>query len=224
MPILTYPAIVEGDRESGYAIYFPDLPGCVSAADSQAELMAAAREALTLHLEGMTEDGEHLPEASALESIAGDPDIVEVARILVDADIEDALVRINVSISAALLRRIDVTAEQRGMSRSSFLAESARRFMNPEADRATFKDEAVGKHLSAVVSQMNKSLYSIGSEGEIIALSDAVKGSDLFVWVANPTPEFEVAGSKTFVACKVEMKGRRKIRSADTLPGSVRES
>ena len=48
----------------GYGLYFPDLPGCVTAADTLAELPGNAREALELHLSGMIEDGEAIPAAT----------------------------------------------------------------------------------------------------------------------------------------------------------------
>jgi len=126
MTTAVYAAIVEGDQDGGYSAFFPDLPGCVTAAETQFELMAAAREALALHLSGMIEDGDPLPEPTALEALSADQDVREVARILVDADVEEPLVRVNVSIGAATLRRIDVAAEARGMTRSGFLVAAAR--------------------------------------------------------------------------------------------------
>ncbi len=129
MSIVTYVAIVEGDQRSGYSAFFPDLPGCVTGADTQAELLSAAREALSLHLQGMTEDGDLFPEASAVEAIGRDPDVAEVARILVDAEVDDVPVRVNISVGTAFLKRVDQAAEGRGMTRSGFLMEAARAFM-----------------------------------------------------------------------------------------------
>ncbi len=55
----TYPAILEGDPETGFGVNFPDLRGCVSAGDSANEAALNAQEALCLHLEGLI--GEGLP-------------------------------------------------------------------------------------------------------------------------------------------------------------------
>ncbi|MDP3802500.1 type II toxin-antitoxin system HicB family antitoxin [Brevundimonas sp.] len=129
MSTVIYVAIVEGDQDGGYSAFFPDLPGCVTGAESMLELPASAREALSLHLQGMSEDGEAFPEPTALEDIKGDPDVKEVGRILVDADVEDAPVRVNISIGAQFLKRVDVAAEARGMTRSGFLIEGARHIM-----------------------------------------------------------------------------------------------
>jgi predicted RNase H-like HicB family nuclease len=48
----------------GYSVDFPDLPGCISTGDNLEEALAMAREALSLHLYGMEDDGEIIPEAS----------------------------------------------------------------------------------------------------------------------------------------------------------------
>jgi predicted RNase H-like HicB family nuclease len=49
-------------KENGsWGISFPDLPGCISAADSRHELLKQAQEALALHVWGMEEAGERLP-------------------------------------------------------------------------------------------------------------------------------------------------------------------
>jgi predicted RNase H-like HicB family nuclease len=129
MSTVVYVAIVEGSERKGYSAFFPDLPGCVAASDSMVELIADARDALALHLEGLIEDGGALPPPSALEAIATDPEVIEAGRLLVDAEIEDAPVRVNISIGAGLLKRVDTAAQVRGMTRSALLAEAARQFM-----------------------------------------------------------------------------------------------
>lgn len=126
MSTVIYVAVVEGDQDRGYSAFFPDLPGCVTAAETMVELPSAARDALSLHLQGMAEDGDAFPEPTALEDIKADAEVKEVGRILVDAEVEDAPVRVNISIGAQFLKRVDVAAEARGMSRSGFLVEAAR--------------------------------------------------------------------------------------------------
>ncbi|RZJ42069.1 MAG: HicB family protein [Brevundimonas sp.] len=134
MSTVVYVAIVEGSETEGYSAFFPDLPGCVTASDSMVELIADARDALALHLEGMIEDGDILPPPSVLEAIPHDPEVTEIGRLLVDAEIEDAPVRVNISIGAGLLKRVDTAAQVRGMTRSGLLAEAARQFMGRAVD------------------------------------------------------------------------------------------
>jgi predicted RNase H-like HicB family nuclease len=49
-----------------YSAYCPDLPGCVATGDTREETEQNMREALQLHIAGILEDGEPIPEAAAL--------------------------------------------------------------------------------------------------------------------------------------------------------------
>jgi len=62
--IYLYPAYFRRVASGGYSVDFPDLPGCVFAIDSLEEALAMAREALSLHLYGMVEDGDAIPKPS----------------------------------------------------------------------------------------------------------------------------------------------------------------
>ena len=69
MKTIYYHAIIEkGDIE--YGVFFPDLDGCTSGGETQEEAILNAREALALHIKGLWEDGEELPEPSPLENIS----------------------------------------------------------------------------------------------------------------------------------------------------------
>ena len=68
--------------DDGISIEFPDLPGCLPCADTMDEALKNAREALGLHLWGMEQDGEEIPEATAIQDITLEknqvPAVVEV--------------------------------------------------------------------------------------------------------------------------------------------------
>jgi predicted RNase H-like HicB family nuclease len=128
-----YPAIVERGAH-GYGVFFPDLPGCVSAGDTLQEAARNAEEALQLHVRGAIEDGDPLPAPSELDTIECDPEVDEAARVLVRVAVPEGAskaVRINVTLPDALLRKIDRAVELRGGSRSRFLAEAAERALEP---------------------------------------------------------------------------------------------
>ena len=55
--------------ENGISIEFPDLPGCLSCAHSQKEAFHNAKEALGLHLYGMEQDGEDIPEPTPVPQL-----------------------------------------------------------------------------------------------------------------------------------------------------------
>ena len=63
-----FPAIFH-IADDGISISFPDLPGCLPCAATMEEAFANAREALQLHLYGMEEDEEDIPEATAVKNI-----------------------------------------------------------------------------------------------------------------------------------------------------------
>lgn len=65
-----FSALFEVAEEGGYTIIFPDLPGCITEADSLEEGIENAKEALGLHLFGMEEDNEKIPEATKPEYIS----------------------------------------------------------------------------------------------------------------------------------------------------------
>ncbi|HKP54174.1 MAG TPA: type II toxin-antitoxin system HicB family antitoxin [Chloroflexia bacterium] len=62
-----YLVIVE-QGPNNYSAYSPDLPGCASAGDTVEETLAHFREALKMHLEGILEDRDPIPQISSLAS------------------------------------------------------------------------------------------------------------------------------------------------------------
>ena len=60
-----YTVIIEKSR-TGYSAYVPDLPGCVAAAKTVSETEELMRGAISLHLEGMREDGDPIPEPAII--------------------------------------------------------------------------------------------------------------------------------------------------------------
>jgi predicted RNase H-like HicB family nuclease len=59
-------AVVYEKGNNGYGAYVPDLPGCVAAGTTLEETTTLIREAIELHLQGMRDDGELIPEASTI--------------------------------------------------------------------------------------------------------------------------------------------------------------
>lgn len=88
-----------------------------------AELVTAAREAVSKELQRLTDEGQEWPRPTPAETFAPEPGVMP---FLVDVQVEDPPVRVNISIGERLLKRIDQAAEARGMSRSGFIATAAR--------------------------------------------------------------------------------------------------
>ena len=56
-----YLVVIE-ETGSGYSAYSPDLPGCVATGKTREEVEREMQEAIEFHLEGITRDGERIPE------------------------------------------------------------------------------------------------------------------------------------------------------------------
>lgn len=64
-----YVAVFEGDDESGYSAYSPDLPGVVAAGETRQETERLMREAMAEHLLLLQEAGEPVPEPANAASV-----------------------------------------------------------------------------------------------------------------------------------------------------------
>jgi predicted RNase H-like HicB family nuclease len=126
-----YIALIHKEPDSDFGVSFPDLPGCVTAATTLDEARTMAAEALALHLEGMAEDGEAVPEPSAIEVIMAERANRDAVAILIDAPKSvSKAVRINITLPSDVLDEIDRYADREGLSRSGFLARAAKREMS----------------------------------------------------------------------------------------------
>lgn len=129
-----YLALIHKDKRSDFGVSFPDFPGCITAGRTLDEARRMAEEALTLHVEGMIEDGDALPEPASLEAIMADR--ANRGAVVVVVEVPDTVmraVRVNITIPANDLRRFDAFARQRGLTRSGFLLRAAREAVQPRA-------------------------------------------------------------------------------------------
>jgi predicted RNase H-like HicB family nuclease len=123
-----YYGVIYKEESSDYGIAYPDLPGCVSASSTLEDLEPLAREGLALHIEGILEDGEKLPERRSFEEIYNEVKDHEgfVGVTLVSVPNKFKRVRVNISVTEYELGIIDNTAAIHKLDRSSFLAAAAR--------------------------------------------------------------------------------------------------
>ena len=80
-----YIALIHKGPGSDYGVSFPDLPGLATAGVDLDEARAMAAKALALHLEGLTDEGEPIPEPSSLESIMAVRENRDAVAILIPA-------------------------------------------------------------------------------------------------------------------------------------------
>jgi predicted RNase H-like HicB family nuclease len=123
-----YIGLIHKEAASDFGVSFPDFPGVATAGTSLDDARAMAEEALALHVEGLIEDDEAIPEPSTLDEIMADPDNKDAVAILVGVKtVAPKCIRVNVTLPEDILDRIDKYANQEGLTRSAFLARAAKR-------------------------------------------------------------------------------------------------
>jgi predicted RNase H-like HicB family nuclease len=58
-------AVVIEQGPTSWGAYAPDVPGCVSVAETREEVEALIQEAIEFHFQGMAADGDPIPEPSS---------------------------------------------------------------------------------------------------------------------------------------------------------------
>ncbi len=122
---MEYIAYLHKDRDSDYGVSFPDFPGCITAGKTLDEASRMAAEALALHIQGMIEDGDAVPEPSNLDEIAKDAAKHGAIAFMVSVDAPDATVRVNITARESQIEKIDALAEAAGMTRSGYMVRAA---------------------------------------------------------------------------------------------------
>lgn len=147
-----YIAVVHKDAQSDFGVSFPDFPGCITAGKDMDEARDMALEALLLHIQRMTEDGEPSPAPSKLEQIMNDPDFADAAAYLVISvpDSKPRRVRVNITLPETTLKQIDAAAKKRGMSRSSFFVHAAQNVIHTSHNETSVKGHLKVSHLRSI--------------------------------------------------------------------------
>ncbi len=122
---MEYIAYLHKDRKSDFGVRFPDFPGCVTAGKTLEEARRMAVEALSLHIKGMKEDGEAIPEPSTLDALAKDPAMKGAVAFLVNVDVAEKAERFNITARKSQMEEIDRRAKNKGMTRSAYIVASA---------------------------------------------------------------------------------------------------
>lgn len=118
-----YVGILEKEPTSLWGIWFPDLPGCVTAAGDAETCIARASEALDLWVEDAMTTGEGLPPARTLDDLRLDPDVAQAlargdAAVLVSLPIQD------LGFDSTTWSTLDRRAAEKGLTRMAFVRET----------------------------------------------------------------------------------------------------
>ena len=123
---MDYIAYLHKEKKSDFGVSFPDFPGCITAGKTLDEARRMAAEALAMHIAGMAEDGDAIPEPSTIDALAEDPDRKGAVAFLVSVDVPAGkTVRINITARESQIEAIDRMADEAGMTRSAYLVQAA---------------------------------------------------------------------------------------------------
>ena len=65
---MRYLVIIE-EGPTTYGDRVPDLPGCIAIGETREEVLALVREAIELHLEGLKQEGQPIPEPTSTSAL-----------------------------------------------------------------------------------------------------------------------------------------------------------
>jgi predicted RNase H-like HicB family nuclease len=126
---MKYPIAIElGDDTHAFSVIVPDLEGCFSAGDTMEEAIDNAKEAIELWLEMVIDDGGSVPVAKEISTHQKNADYQNLVWAIVPVDLaslSDKVERVNITLPARVLRRIDADAKAVGESRSGYIARKA---------------------------------------------------------------------------------------------------
>lgn len=131
-----YPAFVENNEEGkNLGVTLPDFPGCAGAGYTVEAAIKDAEKAIHLHLLGITEDGEDVPEASTIESRKAEYQDWDGFWVMIEVDVTRYMGtahRTNISLPSRLITKIDdfVRENEAYKDRSKFLATAAIKLMS----------------------------------------------------------------------------------------------
>ena len=123
-----YVALVRKDSDSDYGVDFPDFPGCISAGKTFMEAVAMGWEALTSHVNLLSENGEEWPRPSDLATVLADPQckegLVSPFFVLIPSVKEDFL-QISIAIPRLAIQKGGISPEEQNSSFGNSLIQSA---------------------------------------------------------------------------------------------------
>lgn len=118
--VYVFPAILSY-ADDGISVEFPDLPGCLTCGYTTEEAIKMSKEALALHIFGMEEDNENIPDATPVNKLKLDtneaPILIEVYMPMY----RDALENQSVKKTLTVPRWLNSLAEENNINFSQVL-------------------------------------------------------------------------------------------------------
>lgn len=122
---MEYIAYLHKDNDSDYGVSFPDFPGCITAGSTLEEARRMAADALSLHIAGIREDGEAIPQPSTLDDLRSDLALKNAVAFLVEVIEPEKTIRVNITARESELAEIDMRARKARLTRSAYMVRSS---------------------------------------------------------------------------------------------------
>lgn len=124
--MIRYPIAIEiGNETTAFGVIVPDLEGCFSAGDTLDEAIDNAKEAITLHIDGLLDDNEMIPAPSPVSRYSSLAEYAGYIWAIVEIDptiLDDKAERVNITLPRRVLARLDAKAKEAGETRSGYIA------------------------------------------------------------------------------------------------------
>ena len=135
---MNYPIVIHKDADSDYGVIVPDLPGCFTAGSTLDEALAMAKEAIELHLEGLIEEGQIVPDPGSVEHYQRRSEYKGGVWAVVTVDPSSLRIRakrINITMPERVLDAVDRFAAAENETRSGLLAKAATAYIRRDKSR-----------------------------------------------------------------------------------------
>jgi len=123
-----YPAIFDY-ADDGISVEFPDLPGCLTCGDTDEEALAMSKEAMALHLWGMEDDGDPVPEPTPAGKIILEPKQVVVLIETWMPPFRDAMAEKAVKKTLTIPKWLNDIGEERKVNFSHLLQDALKSYL-----------------------------------------------------------------------------------------------
>lgn len=123
-----YPALFNY-ADDGISVEFPDLPGCLTAGDTEEEAIAIAKEAMTLHLYGIEQDGDHIPPPSKANELYHSSDQVIILTEAWMLPFRDQVEQKAVKKKLTVPKWLDDVAREKGVNYSGVLQDTLKEYL-----------------------------------------------------------------------------------------------
>lgn len=124
--MMRYPIAIEiGNETTAFGVIVPDLAGCFSAGDTLDEAIDNAKEAITLHIDGLFDDNETISAPSPVSRYSSLAEYAGYIWAIVEIDpaiLDDKAERVNITLPRRVLARLDAKAKEAGETRSGYIA------------------------------------------------------------------------------------------------------